>query len=64
MGEYAAAKAAGETLCAFLAKTQPDFQVLAPRLPESATDQTASLVPTENEDPAHVLLNTLRPFML
>jgi NAD(P)-dependent dehydrogenase (short-subunit alcohol dehydrogenase family) len=61
MGEYAAAKAAGESLCAFLEKSRPGFQVIAPRLPKSATDQTASLVPAHNEDPAHVLLESLQP---
>lgn len=64
MGEYAAAKAAGESLCAFLEKTRPGFQVIAPRLPKSATDQTASLVPGQNEDPAQVLLESLRPLMV
>ncbi|MFP6765347.1 MAG: SDR family NAD(P)-dependent oxidoreductase, partial [Planctomycetaceae bacterium] len=64
MGEYAAAKAAGESLCAFLDRMQPDLQVLAPRLPKSATDQTASLVPAKIEDPALVLIDTLQPFMV
>ena len=64
MGEYAAAKAAGESLCAFLEKTQPGLQAVAPRLPKSATDQTASLVPAHNEDPAQVLLASLRPLMV
>jgi len=64
MGEYAAAKSAGESMCSFLDRTQPDLQVLAPRLPKSATDQTASLVPARNENPALVLIDTLQPFML
>lgn len=64
MGEYAAAKAAGESLCAFLKKTRPGFQVIAPRLPKSTTDQTASLVPAQNKEPAQVLLDSLRPLMV
>ena len=64
MGEYAAAKAAGESLCAFLEKSRPGFQAITPRLPKSATDQTASLVPAHNEDPAQVLLESLRPLMV
>ncbi|MDG2207164.1 MAG: SDR family oxidoreductase [Pirellulales bacterium] len=62
MGEYAASKAAGEALCAFLDRVHPEMQILAPRLSKSATDQTASLVPTERDDPAPVLLESLRPF--
>jgi hypothetical protein len=59
MGEYAAAKAAGETLCAFLEKSRPGFRAVAPRLAKSATDQTVSLIPARNEDPATVLLESL-----
>ncbi|MDH3208558.1 MAG: MaoC/PaaZ C-terminal domain-containing protein [Gemmatimonadota bacterium] len=60
MGEYAAAKAAGETLCRFLEETQHGLTIVRPRLPRLATDQTRSLLPIRNEDPVQVLLRELR----
>lgn len=60
LGEYAAAKAAAETLCRFLAKAHPEVQFGCPRLPRLATDQTASLIRTELPEPAPVLLAALR----
>jgi acyl dehydratase len=62
MGEYAAAKMAGETLCAFLRKRHPDVDIYAPRLPRMATDQTASLVPVDNLDPVPIMVEHLRTF--
>jgi NAD(P)-dependent dehydrogenase (short-subunit alcohol dehydrogenase family) len=62
MGEYAAAKAAGEAVCAFLEKTRKGVSVCAPRLPRLATDQTASLLPAGDLDPAPVMLDVLRRF--
>jgi hypothetical protein len=57
MGEYAAAKAAGEQACMFFEKANPGLTILAPRLPRLPTDQTRSLLPTREEDPvAHLLL--------
>lgn len=56
MGEYAAAKMAGEMLCVFLEKTYPQMVVHRPRLPRIATDQTATLFSVGNEEAATVLL--------
>jgi hypothetical protein len=60
MGEYAAAKMAGEVLCDFLQKTPPGIAIHKPRLPRVATDQTVSLLPVSNQDPVSVLLAHLR----
>ena len=60
MGEYAAAKMAGEILCDFLQKTNPGLCIHKPRLPRVATDQTVSLLPVSNQDPVLVLLSHLR----
>jgi hypothetical protein len=60
MGEYAAAKMAGETLCDFLQKVNPAITIYRPRLPRIATDQTVSLLPGRNLDPVSVLLAELR----
>jgi acyl dehydratase len=60
MGEYAAAKSAGEALCDVLQKTQPGLVVHRPRLPRLATDQTASLLPLGDRDPAPIILTHLR----
>jgi NADP-dependent 3-hydroxy acid dehydrogenase YdfG len=60
MGEYAAAKMAGEILCDFLQKTIPGIAIHKPRLPRIATDQTVSLLPVSNRDPQSVLLAHLR----
>lgn len=60
MGEYAAAKTAGEVLCAFMEKTHQGLRILRPRLPRMATDQTASLFPVDNLDPIPVMLEYLR----
>lgn len=60
MGEYAAAKRAGETLCEFLQKTLPGVAFHTPRLPRLATDQTVSLLPIGNQDPLSVLLAEIR----
>jgi acyl dehydratase len=60
MGEYAAAKMAGEILCAFLQKTNPEIAIHKPRLPRVATDQTVGLLPVSNRDPVPVLAAHLR----
>ena len=49
MGEYAAAKMAGEILCEFLQKANPGVAIHKPRLPRVATDQTVSLLPVSNQ---------------
>lgn len=60
MGEYVAAKSAGETLCAVLEKANPTVRIVRPRLPRLATDQTMSLVPVRNVEPLPVILTILR----
>ena len=60
MGEYAAAKMAGEILCVFLQKAHPGIAVHKPRLPRIATDQTASLLPVSSQAPVPILLRNLR----
>ena len=60
MAEYAAAKAAAETLCAWLEKNNPDVFVLRPRLPRMTTDQTVGLLPIRTLEPAPVLIELLR----
>jgi hypothetical protein len=62
MGEYAAAKAAGEIACVFLEKQRGSITVYRPRLPRMATDQTASLTPVKNLDPLPPMLEHLRSF--
>ena len=59
MGEYAAAKAAGEMLCAFVEQHSRDLHIYRPRLPRLATDQTASLLPVDNGDPLSVMFENL-----
>jgi acyl dehydratase len=60
MGEYAVAKAAGETLCRFLERSWKGLEIDRPRLPRLATDQTTALYGTPAPDPAAVLLPVLR----
>lgn len=60
MGEYAAAKMAGEFLCGFWQKANPGLAIHKPRLPRVATDQTVSLLPVMNQDPVSILLPELR----
>jgi acyl dehydratase len=62
LAEYIAAKMAGETVCTFLAKTRTGLTVYRPRLPRMATDQTASMVPMDNQDPVSTMLKFLRSF--
>jgi len=60
MGEYAAAKQAGETLCQFIGKYSKDLKVYYERLPRLATDQTATMIPVENKDPIPFMLAVAR----
>jgi hypothetical protein len=60
MGEYATAKAAGESVCHFLQKAHPEIRFQCPRLPRLATDQTATLIRTDLPDPTPILLAQLR----
>lgn len=60
MGEYAAAKIAGEVLCSYLEKTMPSLKILKPRMPRMDTDQTASLYSVPSNDPVPIMLDYLR----
>jgi hypothetical protein len=60
LAEYATAKAVGEILCDFLQEVNPGLIIHKPRLPRTATDQTVSLLPVDNQDPVQVLLPHLR----
>jgi hypothetical protein len=62
MAEYAAAKSAGETLCALLRQKHPSMNIYMPRLPKTTTDQTTSLLPTDKQDPIPLMLENLRQF--
>ncbi len=62
MGEYVTAKAAGETLCMFIEKTQKSITVYKPRLPKLSTDQTATVSGSNIWDPVPVILEHLRLF--
>ena len=62
VSEYACAKAAGETLCAFLEKYHKDIFIYRPRLSRMATDQTVSLLADNGRDPALIILKHLRVF--
>lgn len=62
MGEYAAAKLAGESTCAFLRKAVKGVRVHAPRIPRVATDQTLTIMPLKNADPVPIMLRELRAF--
>ena len=58
--EYAAAKAAGETLCRMLNASTPGLRILVRRLPRVATDQTATILPAPALDPVEALLPVIR----
>ena len=59
MGEYAAAKAAGEIACRFLDKTRKNLRVRFYRLPRLATDQTASMLSVNEEDSVSLIRSIL-----
>jgi NAD(P)-dependent dehydrogenase (short-subunit alcohol dehydrogenase family) len=60
MTEYAMAKAAAEVLCDDLNQSWPGMHITSVRLPRLLTDQTATMVPTENVDPVDVILPIVR----
>ena len=60
LAEYADAKRDGELACTALAAAHPSLTVHAPRFPRLRTDQTASFVPVEADDPAPHVLAALR----
>ena len=57
--EYAAAKAAGETLCRTLQASTPGLRILVRRLPRVATDQAPAILRAPAVDPVEAML----PFM-
>jgi len=61
MGEFAAAKIAGETLCRFLENNEREMIIYRPRFPRIATDQTAVL-PVASLDPVRLMIEHLRSF--
>jgi hypothetical protein len=58
--EYAAAKAAGESLCRSLSLAHPDKRLVCPRFLRLATDQTATLLRVPAADPIEAVLSALR----
>ena len=58
--EYAAAKAAGESVCRAMERSTEKLRMLVSRLPRVATDQTASIVPAAAADPLDVMLPIVR----
>lgn len=62
MGEYLTAKMAGETLCAFIEKTDRKVKIFKPRLPMMATDQTNSISKVLKQDTFLEILKNLRLF--
>jgi acyl dehydratase/NAD(P)-dependent dehydrogenase (short-subunit alcohol dehydrogenase family) len=60
MVEYAAAKAAGEKLCARIARAHPGPQVIVKRLPRILTDLTASLMQQKVADAVDIMLPIVR----
>jgi hypothetical protein len=61
--EYAAAKAAGETVCAHLRKLHPAIRFLWPRLPRLLTDRSATVLSEEMADAGDVLMKELRQLL-
>jgi hypothetical protein len=59
LGEYAAAKAAGEAVCRYLDSCSADLAIHVARLPRLPTDQTASWLPLAVQDGVTALLGIL-----
>lgn len=62
MGEYACAKIAGEMLCRYMVKCDPEKIIYLARLRRMDTDQTASILPVDNADPVPLMLALIRAF--
>lgn len=60
MGEYSAAKAAGENLCTFLSNADRKLNCKVVRLPRLPTDQTLNIIEVETDDPVDTLLALLK----
>ncbi|NKJ47767.1 hypothetical protein CIC12_13655 [Burkholderia sp. SG-MS1] len=62
MGEYAAAKAAGENLCSYLCTCDKKLTIKVVRLPRLPSDQTLSIVEVKTHDPVETILGVLGEF--
>jgi NAD(P)-dependent dehydrogenase (short-subunit alcohol dehydrogenase family) len=60
MTEYAMSKAAGEVLCADIARSCKDVRVLVERLPRLRTDQTSTLIQVDVISAVPVMLQIVR----
>lgn len=60
MTEYTMAKAAGEILCADLARQMRSLRIVLSRLPRLPTDQTATIQQVATEDPLRVMCAVVR----
>ena len=60
MMEYVAAKGAGEMICKMLELEHPELTIYRPRLPRMRTDETATLLSVQNQDPVPIMLSHLR----
>lgn len=60
LAEYAKAKAEGEALCMRLNTDRSRLDILMPRLPRTATDQTQALLQIPAADPVEVMLPLIR----
>ena len=60
MIEYSMAKMAGEMLCANINRAGGRVHIIVSRLPRLLTDQTATVLPMEKEDPLKVMLPVIR----
>lgn len=60
MTEYAMSKAAGEVLCADIARYVRNVRVVTERLPRLPTDQTTSVIPVEGVGALSVMLPIVR----
>ncbi len=60
MMEYSAAKMAGETICRYIAKRNPNIRVVMPRLPRMATDQTVSMLGDADDAAVDYFVSLLR----
>lgn len=63
MAEYGDAKRLGEAAADALGRQHPHLRVRAPRFPRLRTDQTASFVPVDDDEPAPHVLAALRALL-
>jgi hypothetical protein len=60
MIEYSMAKMAGESLCRNINQVDGRIRIIVRRLPRLRTDQTATVLPVETQDPLAVMLPIVR----